>query len=308
MDSVQSNPGIFVFSSEHFPQSNAAAESSVALSRRRRAGQGEVLSTDWDQDDLLLALRSRLGPLRILGNELLKAAISTHSALWPESEGIKNIEALAEALRGSKQRLREWRHSSARAGADEALSWVLSWYEQINLDALAELRATSSWVTDPALVRRRQERAFAIAKWADSREYIPGDDDSEDEEEEEADSDHEYADSGATRDAEEEAVDEEIQMEAAPQSTNTESGTQVNPQTVVTEPRADANAPVIEPAAATQASAPEPRVEAQDTAPETQPGTTESGTISIDESLRLAAEIAADAASVLAASNPTIAP
>ena len=119
MDSVQSDLGTFVFSSEHFPQSNTTAESSVALSRRRRAGQGEVLSTDWDQDDLLLALRSRLGPLRILGNELFKAAISTYSTLWPESEGIKSIEALAEALRGSKQRLREWRHSSARAGSDE---------------------------------------------------------------------------------------------------------------------------------------------------------------------------------------------
>ena len=261
---------------------------------RRRAGQGEVLSTAWDQDDLLLALRSRIGPLRVLGNELFKAAIRTHSALWPESEGVKSIEALAEALRGSKQRLREWRHSSARAGSDEALSWVLSWYEKIDLDALAELRATSSWITDPALLRKRQERAFAIAKWADSREYIPGDDNSDDEEEE-ADSEHEYADSGATRDGEEETVDEEIQTDAAPRSTNTGS-------------RADASAPVLEPAAATQASAPEPRVEAQDTALETQPGRTESGTISVDESLKLAAEIAADAALELAASNPTVAP
>ena len=73
-------------------------------------------------------------------------------------------------------------------------------------------------------------------------------------------------------------------MEAAPQSTNAESGT-------------DANAPVAEPTAATQASA-----------PETQPGRSESGTISVDESLRIAAEIAADAASELAACNPTIAP
>ena len=71
----------------------------MAISRRQRAGQGEVLSTDWDQDDLLLALRSRIAPLRILGNDLLKAAISTHSALWAESEGVKSIEALAEALR-----------------------------------------------------------------------------------------------------------------------------------------------------------------------------------------------------------------
>ena len=84
-------------------------------------------------------------------------------------------------------------------------------------------------------------------------------------------------------------------MEAAPQSTNTGSGTV-------------ADAPVTEPAAAIQSSAPESRVEAQDNAPETQPGRTESGTISVDESLKLAAEIAADAALELAASNSTIAP
>ena len=89
-------------------------------------------------------------------------------------------------------------------------------------------------------------------------------------------------------------MDEEIQTEAAPRSTNAESGT-------------GANAPVTEPTAAVQASAPELRIEAPDAAPETQPGRTESGTISVDESLRLAAEIAADAASEAAACNPTIA-
>ena len=84
-------------------------------------------------------------------------------------------------------------------------------------------------------------------------------------------------------------------MEAAPLSTNGESG-------------ADANAPATEPTAAIQASAPELRIEAQDAAAETQTGRTESGTISVDESLRLAAEIAAEAALELAASNPTVAP
>ena len=172
-------------------------------SRRRRVNRGDTISAEWDVDDHLLALHSRISPLRVLGKDLFSAAIRAHAVLWPESAPSKSIRDLAITLQESEQRLREWRHSSARAGADEALAWVLSWYEKINLDALAEMRGTSKWLNDPELISKRQERAFAIAKYADTRAFIAGDDESdpEDEEDEEAeaevaDSDAEYANSG----------------------------------------------------------------------------------------------------------------
>ena len=314
MDSDRTNSLIAIFDSEHFPQSNAAAESSVEISRRRRVSRGDTISAEWDQDDHLLSLRSRLGPLRVLGKELFSAAIRAHSVLWPGSEASKSIQDLAVALQGSEQRLREWRHSSARAGADEALAWVLSWYEKINLDALAEMRGTSKWLNDPALISRRQERAFAIAKYADTRAYIAGDDESEpkDEEDGEAeaeveDSDTDYADSGVGDD-DEEPVDEEIQVDQAPsRSAGTESESRVETQTGATESRAEADANIVEPATKTQASAPESRAEAQATAPEAQTGAAESRTPgSTDEALKLAADIAAQAASETAASNPIV--
>ena len=112
---------------EHFPQSDPAATTSVKKSRRQQIKAGPI-PTDWSIDDHLLALRSRISPLRVLGVDLLSAAIRAHSVLWPGSEPNKSIAELAACLQGSEANLREWRHSSARAGADEALAWALSWY------------------------------------------------------------------------------------------------------------------------------------------------------------------------------------
>ena len=190
---------------------------------------------------------------------------------------------------------------------------MLSWYEKINLDALAEARGTSGWLNDPTLISRRQERAFAIAKYAETRAYIAGDDESEpeDEEVEEAeanaeDSGSEYADSG-NDDDDEEPVDEEIQADQAPsRSAGTESETRVETQTGATESGAEADANIIQPQAEIQAPAPESRAEAQATAPAAPAGAVESQTPgSTDESLKLAADIAAQVTSEIAASNPT---
>ena len=86
-------------------------------SRREQIKTGPI-SADLSIDDLLLSLRSRIGPLRVLGVDLLSAAIRAHRALWPDAEPTKSIAELAIGLGASEKRLRDWRHSSARAGAD----------------------------------------------------------------------------------------------------------------------------------------------------------------------------------------------
>ena len=155
-------------------------------------------------------------------------------------------------------------------------------------------------------------RAYAIAKYADTRACIAGDDgsDPEDEEDEEAeaeveDSDAEYADSGVGDD-DEEPVDEEIQVDQVPsRSAGTESEIRVETQSGAPKSRAEADANLIEPQAEIQAHAPESRGEIPATAPEAQTGAAESRTPgSSDESLKLAADIAAQAASETAASIP----
>ena len=68
----------------------------------------------------------------------------------------------------------------------EALGWALSWYEGMDLGLLVRKRQGSHWIEDPEHVQRRQERAFEIAKYAETRFYIEGDDVSVPDEDEEA--------------------------------------------------------------------------------------------------------------------------
>jgi hypothetical protein len=65
---------------------------------------------------------------------MLQAAIHTHAVLYPSVKTPPTCKGLAEILMDSGDCLDEWRASAARAGADEALSFILSWYEGINLD------------------------------------------------------------------------------------------------------------------------------------------------------------------------------
>ena len=64
-------------------------------------------------------------------------------ALWPEDDTPNTMEEIADLLMDVEERLCEWRESAARAGADEALSFVLSWYEGIKLECLQSLRSGS---------------------------------------------------------------------------------------------------------------------------------------------------------------------
>ena len=119
--------------------------------RQKKAESGPI-SAEWDIDDHLKALHARLSPLHNIVIDLLNAAIRAYGVLWPDSGAPKSVAELASCLQASEDRLREWRSSSDRAGADEALTYVLSWYEGIDLDVLQTLRSNSKWTTDPELI------------------------------------------------------------------------------------------------------------------------------------------------------------
>ena len=59
-------------------------------SQHDRLQSNEAVSTEWSIDDHLLALRSRMEPLRLLALDLFSAAMNAHSALWPEQEDRKS--------------------------------------------------------------------------------------------------------------------------------------------------------------------------------------------------------------------------
>ena len=98
------------------------------------------MQQNWSVDDHLLALRTRIKPLRVLGVNLVNAALRARRVLWPDTELSPHMKDLADDLQGTEDRLRAWRHSSARDGADEALGWALYWYEGMDLNLLVRRR------------------------------------------------------------------------------------------------------------------------------------------------------------------------
>ena len=107
-------------------------------------------------DDHLVALKSCMSPLRAIGVDLLSSAIRAYNVFWPESQALASVDKLSKCLLACEGRMDDWRSSAARVGADEALMYVLSWYEGIDLDMLKTLRDGSKWTTDPELIRDRK--------------------------------------------------------------------------------------------------------------------------------------------------------
>ena len=91
--------------------------------------------------------------------------------------------------------------------------WVLSWFEDLDLEKLAALREGSPWIDDPELVKKRQAIAYEMAQYAPAHVWIPnpnpeGEDESDDEGEEgEGDGEGEDAESEGDSDDVEENFD-----------------------------------------------------------------------------------------------------
>ena len=74
---------------------------------------------------------------------LSRAATAMMEALWPDSVHPCSFSRLARWLEMCPDRLGEWRVSTARAGAEMALRFTLSWHPDLQLDALMGQRAGS---------------------------------------------------------------------------------------------------------------------------------------------------------------------
>jgi hypothetical protein len=87
-----------------------------------------VDSSNWDMSEQLIALEVRKKAMTSYTEDLFLGAQEAHSALWPGQRTPTDPLDLGNDLQLSKVRLREWRDSDARVGADEALTYFLSWY------------------------------------------------------------------------------------------------------------------------------------------------------------------------------------
>ncbi|KAK1627192.1 hypothetical protein QYE76_001507 [Lolium multiflorum] len=116
--------------------------------------------------------------------------------LWPTETLPTDLANLIKWLETAPDRFIDWKESAARAGADMALSFVLSWYDEVNLDQLECRRADVEENLPAENKTARLARACAIADFVDKRVFIE--------------------DPNPPSDDEEELEDEEIEMESPP--------------------------------------------------------------------------------------------
>jgi hypothetical protein len=120
----------------------------------------------------LLALEARKNAMTSYTDDLFLGTQEAYSALWPGQRTPTDPVDLGNDLQLSKVRLREWRDSGARVGADEALTYFLSWYEKADLETLRTMRKGSIWTTDLEHIRRRRELAHSYVDYADTDAFV----------------------------------------------------------------------------------------------------------------------------------------
>jgi hypothetical protein len=153
-----------------FPASVADVERALQLDRENRGVP--VDSANWDMAEQLLALQSRKGAMTLYTEELFYGAQEAFSALWPGQRTPTDPVDLGNDLQLAKVRLGEWRDSGARVGADEALTYFLSWYEKADLETLRTVREGSIWTTDPEHIKRRRELAHSYVDYANTDKFV----------------------------------------------------------------------------------------------------------------------------------------
>jgi hypothetical protein len=124
-----------------FPDSDECA---AAALKEFRAEQGIIPSSDpkaeLSSGELVALAKGRLHPAARLGKELHEALVSVFETLWPGRAAPGGIRALLQWVLHASNRLDIWKESAARASAQQALEFVLSWYPGVNLDQLENLR------------------------------------------------------------------------------------------------------------------------------------------------------------------------
>jgi hypothetical protein len=139
-----------------FPDSD---ETAAAALKEYRAEQKIVPSSDpkaeLSSGELVALAKGRLHPVAKLGKDLHEAIVSVFKTLWPGRAVPGEIQALLQWIPLAPNRLDVWKESAARAGAEQALEFVLSWYPGVNLDQLENLREGGLAGLDKVKLRQR---------------------------------------------------------------------------------------------------------------------------------------------------------
>ena len=87
-----------------FPHSTEVARARVAMIRGRK-NLPLVQPEEFEIDDYLVSLMSRIKPLKIYGTDTLTACIRCFRALWPGEEAPSSMPALVDRVMRAEERL-----------------------------------------------------------------------------------------------------------------------------------------------------------------------------------------------------------
>jgi hypothetical protein len=167
---------LLLFFAAIFPESQARAEVAVAKVRVEDPASD---AAPWTVEEYITSLSTRVTHMSKLA-KFPDVAIKVFKCLWPGETVPDRVGAICARLEDCGARLHEWQCSAACSGADTALRFVCSWYEDLDLDALATLWFGAPTDTDPTLTAKRRERAYQVAHYASVITFIPCPEDFED--------------------------------------------------------------------------------------------------------------------------------
>ena len=133
-----------------------------------RIQRGKDPAAEPDMNDHLASVAARVAPLASDFQSLMAAGLKACGPLYPDVPDVSSQEELEKMLKGTKERLQVWRSSSARAGADAALAFIMSWHKDIELEKMKTLLKGAPWTTDSALIAKRQAAANYMAQYANT--------------------------------------------------------------------------------------------------------------------------------------------
>ncbi|KAM0920801.1 hypothetical protein ACQ4PT_007282 [Festuca glaucescens] len=155
-----------------FPKTQEAALEVAQLAREGRRAAGDEGSPYFSVEDHLAAMQARITPITMLGHELRLAVEEIYRLLWLTKTLPAELGRLVEWLNTAPDWIQDWKESSARSGADMALSFVLSWYEEVSLDRLEFRQAGVEETLIPEVLSRHLTRACAIVGFVNNAEFV----------------------------------------------------------------------------------------------------------------------------------------
>ena len=112
--------------------------------------------------------------MKVFGIGLFYATMQVFKVLWPGQPEPSSPKELADRLMLESQgQLNAWRASACREGAKEAMAFVLSWYEHLDLDAFQAYRPDSKWCTEEELIQERRRVVYSFLEYADIHNFCP---------------------------------------------------------------------------------------------------------------------------------------